>query len=291
MTIKQQTDFINGLENFPLQQQTDELLKKYAWDLRFQEEHVLLPLEEFEKVQDQIKKSWGPEFQWEKDIPFISFSNLMGLRDHIIKSDDDSVIGIVAPPGTGKSTFSLACAKIVDPNFTNDRTIFTMEQLQRFLKKVTKVYNQIKEANKEGLGGGKFTNPYHGSAVIIDEGLHMLFSGDAGTRAGKTATKLFSIIRALGIIFIVNITNWSRISKGVKEDRFKALFRIPAKGVVQFFSHARINNIKLEKNRLVWPTPNFYEKMGFINRECDFWKEYDNKKSEFLLTATHEAIE
>src|SRR6056297_274188 len=287
MTIKQQIEFINGFNNFPIKQQTEELLQKYAWDLRFQEEHVLLPLEEFEKVQKQIQKSWGPEFSWEKDIPFISFSNLMGLRDYIIKSDDDSVIGIVAPPGTGKSTFSLACAKIMDPNFSNDRVIFNMEQLQLFLRKVTKVYNQIKEANKKELHGGKFSNPYHGSTVILDEGLYMLFSGDAGTRLGKTATKLFSIIRALGIIFLVNITNWSRISKGVKEDRFKAVFRIPNKGIVQFFSQARINRIKLEKNRLVWPKPNFYEKIGFISKDCQFWKDYDNKKSEFLFLATH----
>lgn len=287
MTINQTVEFINGLKNFPLKEQTEQLLKKYSWDLRFQEENTLLPLEEFEKVQNQIKKSWTPDFQWQGNIPFISYANLMGLRDYIIKSDDDSVVGIVAPPGTGKSTFTLSCAKLIDPSFTNERTIFTMEQLKNFLKKVTQVYNQIKDANKKG---GNYKNPYHGAAVVLDEGLYLLFSGDASSKDGKLMTKLFSIIRALGIIFLVNITNWKRISKGVKEDRFKAIFRIPVKGVVQFFSQARINKIKIEKDRLSWPKPNFYEKTGFISHTCQFWKNYDSKKSEFLFLATHEVF-
>jgi len=88
----------------------------------------------------------------------------------------------------------------------------------------------------------------------------------------------------------VNITNWKRISKGVKEDRFKAIFRIPCKGIVQFFSQARINRIKIEKERIIWPKPNFYEKTGFISHDCQFWKEYDSKKSDFLFMATHEVF-
>lgn len=284
MTINQTDESIKGLENFPLQQETDFLLNHYAWELRFQEEHTLLPMDEFEKVQKQIQKCWTSDFTFKGNIPFISYSNLLGLRDYIIKTDDDSVVGIVAPPGQGKSTFTLSCARIIDPSFTNERTIFTMDQLRAFLRKVTKVYNQIKEANKNG---GDFKNPYHGTAVVLDEGVYLLFSGDAGTKQGKDQTKLFSIIRALGIIFLVNITNWKRISKGVKEDRFKAIFRIPVKGMVQFFSQARINRIKIEGDKLIWPKPNFYEKTGFISHDCQFWKSYDNKKSEFLMLATH----
>lgn len=287
MTIKKSVEFANNIESYPSYKVTEELLQKYAWDLRFQEEHTLLPLEEFEKVQNQIQISWTPDFEWVGNIPFISYSNLLGLRDYIIKSDDDSVIGIVAPPGRGKSTFTLSCAKIIDPTFTNERTIFTMDQLKLFLKKVTRVYTQIKDANQKGINGGTNINPYHGKAVVLDEGLYLLFSGDAGTKDGKTVTKLFSIIRALGIVFLVNITNWKRISKGVKEDRFKGLFRIPVKGIVQFYSQARINKIKIEKDSISWPTPNFYEKTGFLHHECQFWKIYDSKKSEFLVLATH----
>lgn len=285
MTVSQTMDLINNLNNFDLKQETNILLKRYGWELRNQEEHTLLPLKEFEKVQKQKEKSWGYDFDWVGAVPYISYANLMGLRDYIIKTDDDSVIGIVAPPGTGKSTFTLSCAKLIDPTFTNERTIFTMEQFRAFLRKVTKVYNQIKEQNKKG---GDFISPYHGKAVVLDEGVYLLFSGDGGTKKGKDQIKLFSIIRALGIIFLVNITNWQRISKGVKEDRFKALFRIPVKGIVQFYSQARIARIKIEKNRLVWPKPNFYENTGYLAHECQFWKDYDSKKSEFLLLATHE---
>jgi len=59
MTINKTIEFINGLGNFPLIEQTEQLLQKYSWELRFQEEHTLLPLKEFEKVQNQIK-NLGP---------------------------------------------------------------------------------------------------------------------------------------------------------------------------------------------------------------------------------------
>lgn len=264
---------------------TQTLLRKYSWETRFQEEHSLLPHEEFIKVSEIIQTNFTQDFSFEGNIPWISFSNLLGLRKDIMKTDDDSVIGIVAPPGKGKSTFTLSCARFLDKTFTNERTIFTMEQLKRFLKKASLVYNQIKEANSNGE---KYSNPYSGRVVVIDEGLYMLFSGDAGSKDGKIATKLFSIIRALGIIFMINITNWKRISKGVKEDRFKALFRIPVKGIVQFFSQARISRIRVTKESMEWPTPNFFEKIGKINHNCQFWKEYDNKKSSFLQVAIHD---
>lgn len=284
MTISETQFSMN--QEINLEEETNFLLKKYGWELRFQEEHTLLPLEEFEKVQNQIKKSWTSDFMWQGKIPYITFANLIGLKDHIIKSDDDSMIGIVAPPGTGKSTFSIGAARLIDPTFTNERTIFTMDQLQAFIRKVSRVYNQIKEANK---AGGDYVNPYHGKVVVLDEGLYLLFSGDASSKNGKLATKLFSIIRALGIIFLVNITNWQRISKGVKEDRFKAIIKIPVKGFIQFFSKKRISQIQIKNGLLQWPKPNFYENAGFIHHDCDFWKSYATVKSEFLLLATHEA--
>lgn len=287
MTITKTVNFINSLDNYPLQQETEILLHKYAWEMRFQEESVLLPLEELEKVQNQIQQSFNKDFTWKGNYPFISYSNMMGLRNYIMKSDDDSVIGIVAPPGKGKSTFTLSCARLIDPGFTNEFTIFTMDQLKSFLRKATRIYNQIKEFNKTN-SDQQAINPLSGKCVVLDEGVYLLFSGDAGTKNGKLVTKLFSIIRALGIIFLVNITNWKRISKGVKEDRFKALFRIPVKGMVQFYSQARINKIHIDRDSITWPTPNFYENTGWIDNDCNFWKEYDAKKSDFLLVATHD---
>lgn len=279
------TDLYNTNPNYDLSKQTTELLTRYGWEFRFHEDNTLLPQEEMDKVLSKIQSSWRNDFKWQGAIPFISYANLLGLKDDIIKNDDDSVIGIIAPPGRGKSTFTLGCARFLDPTYTNDRTIFNKEQLKAFLKKVSIVYNQIKEYNKKG---DSYVNPYHGSVVILDEGLYLLFSGDAASKDGKLLIKLFSVIRALGILFLINITNWQKISKGVKEDRFKALFRIPVKGVIQFFSGKKIKGIKLEGGHLIWPKPNFYEKTGKIDKDCQFWKEYDNKKSEFLLRVTHE---
>jgi len=81
----------------------------------------------------------------------------------------------------------------------------------------------------------------------------------------------------------VNITNWKRISKGVKEDRFKAIFRIPCKGIVQFFSQARINRIKIEKERIIWPKPNFYEKQVLFHMTVNFGKNMILRRVTFYL--------
>lgn len=285
MTIENTIDMINGLQDYPLRNETEYLIKKYAWELRFHQDDTLIPLSEIEKVNKIVIKNFTEDFLWVGAIPYMSFANLLGLRDLIMKSDEDSMLGIIAPPGTGKSTFALACARFLDRNFSNDYVIFDMQQLQKFLQKATRVFNQIVEARKQGI---ETENPLAGRVVVLDEGVYLLFSGDSQTKEGKLAQKIFSVIRALNLIFLVNITNWRKISKGVKEDRFKAAWRLPVKGIVKFMSQKRITKIEMNKDKLQFPKPNFYENTGYIDPGCSFWRGYNAKKSEFLIVATHD---
>jgi len=265
-----------------LQEQTPLLLKKYGWDLRHAQEDTILPLEEFEKVNQQIIKSFVNGFVWEGAYPYISFSNLLGVKNKIMKEDEDSVLFVVAPPGLGKTTFSLGCARFVDPTFTNERTIFTMKHLKEFLNKVSRVYRKVAKGRENGEN---IENPYAGKCLILDEGVYLLFSGDTQSKNGKLAQKLFSIIRALNLIIIVNVTNLRKINKGVREDRVLALFRIPTKGIVQFYSKKKINQINFKENSLKYPKANFYEKTGWI-ANCPFWLSYGVMKAQFLVGAT-----
>jgi len=264
---------------------TQELIKKYAWDYRFHPTDEELPQKEFNKVNQAIRERFTKDFEWKGQIPYMTFSNLLSIREHLLKTDEDSMLGIVAPPGVGKSTFALATARLLDSKFNPKNVIFTNEHLNKFLGKATKELNRIKKAREKGLSP---KNKYSGSVIVLDEGVYMLFSGDANSKAGKMAIKLFSIIRALNLIFIVNITNWRKISQGVKEDRFKVLIQLPQKGFIKFYSPKRIQNIQIKKNSLKWPSPNFYEQVGLIS-DCSFWREYESAKSQFLDEVTNEA--
>ncbi len=278
-------EYIDETKNFNLNEQTEKLLHKYAWEMRYQEDNTLLPLEEYEKVHNIILERFKDDFIWKGNFPSLSYSNLLGVRNQLLNTDDDSMIGIIAPPGRGKSTFTLSCARLLDSTFTHERTIFTMNELKSFLRKATNIFNQIKAANKNGE---QYPNPLAGKVVVLDEGVYLLFSGDAQSKNGKTAQKLFSVIRALNLIFLVNITNWRKISGGVKEDRFKCLFRIPSKGFVQFYSQKKISQIETNKTSVDFPKPNFYDRTGYIEKSCKFWKGYEEKKSRFLDEITHE---
>lgn len=272
--------------NITLSDLTPKLLMKYGWELRHHQYDTLLPESEFKKVNEQINLSFQEDFIWEGSIPYITFSNLLGIKeDFIKKSDEDSVIFLIAPPGKGKSTQSLGWARFIDPSFTNERTIFTMKQLKKFLNTVSKEYKKIVQAREKGAF---VVSEYAGKALVLDEGVYLLFSGDAQSKNGKLAQKLFSIIRALNLIVLVNVTNLRKINKGVREDRVMASVKIPTKGIIQFFSKKRMMQIKITDNDIKYPKANYYEKTGWINKECQFWKEYSLTKAQFLVEATQE---
>lgn len=270
--------------NYALSDNTHKLLVRYGWENRFMKASMDMPQEIFDSVMSRVNEAFTGSFSWRGEIPFLTYANVWGLAEHIKKSDDDSVIGIVAPPGRGKSTLTLSVGRFLDPSYENDMTIFTIEQFRSFLKKATRIFNQIQEAREKGV---QYFNPLAGKTVILDEGVYLLFSGDAASKNGKLLQKLFSIIRALGLIFLVNITNWRKISQGVKEDRFAAIIRIPVKGYVEFYSKSRVAKIEIDKNKVKFPKPNFTERVGFIGHDCQFWTDYMQKKSQFLIDATH----
>jgi hypothetical protein len=277
-------DIIINSGNF--QDYTKVLCRKYAWELREIEENTLLPQVEYDKVMTQIEKAFKTEyFRFIGIYPTLIFANLLGLKKRIMTEDYDAVMYLVAPPGYGKSTNSFLCARFMDVTFDATRIIFNYKQFKTFLNDASKVYHKITTAQKEGK---TVENPMKGKVYVVDEGVYMFYSGDSSSKQGKDLQKLFSVIRALNLILIVNSTNFRRISKGVKEDRVSALIKIPTKGYMYFYSKKKVSEIRIMDEYIKFPKHNFYDRSGFIDKSCEFWKDYLMMKSQFLVDVTEE---
>lgn len=276
--------FNETLKDYDLNRNTDLMLKRYGWELRTDVIDSNMPPEIMNEILKIIKKNFK-SIPIIGDMPYFLFSNLYGIVETIRKEDEDSVIFIVAPPGTGKSTLSLICAKFVDPTFNNTRTLFTKKELQDFLTKASKIHNQMQ---RDLAKGKEVENPLSGKSIILDEGLYLLFSGDAITKEGKLIEKLFSIIRALNLLIFVNVTNLRKINKGIREDRLFAIIRVPQKGSLTFYSKKKISKIEFRPGSITYPKANFYDTFGKIDPKSKFWKEYRVKKGQFLYNATQQ---
>jgi hypothetical protein len=193
---------------------------------------------------------------------------------------------VVGNPGQGKTTVSIACSRFLDYHFSGQDIIMTYRQFQNFMKRATRIFNQVKEANEQD-SKNTHVNPLSGKCIVIDEGVFMMFSGDSNTKEGRQIQKLFSVIRALNLIVFINITKLRKVNWGVMEDRMKALIKVPTKGLVQFYSKKKIAKIEFQPRKIKFPKPNFYEQVGYIG-DCDMWREYERIKSDFLVEAVHD---
>lgn len=258
---------------------TKEYINEFGWKAREQGGTCMITDEQYKAVDDRIKKCFKDDFNFVGNIPYVSFYNLLGIRQKLLHNDEDAMVGVLGAPGRGKSSWAMTCARFMDSTFSNDRTIFTFRQFREFLMYATREARKIAEAQKNGEN---YKNELSGKAIVLDEGLYMMFSGDANSKQGKYATKLFSIIRALNLFIIVNITNFKRMNKGVTEGRFAGLFGIPKRSVLKFYSRKRADKIRNKAGELVYPSENFIDSTGYIDRDCVFWKEYYLKKTNFL---------
>lgn len=209
-------------------------------------------------------------------IPTYTVYNIQELVKYTLHVDEDAIFPIIAVPGKGKSTISFINSIFLDKNFTVSNIIFTFKQFLNFISSCAKEIQQELET--------KQTSKLRGSILVLDEGVYMLFSADSNTKEGKLVTKLFSIIRYLNLIVFVNITNFSKIQKNIREDRFLSLLRIQEKGFIEFYSPKRTKQIEVDSNyNIHFPEPNFIEQIGYIDKTSKFWKEYNTLKAQFTI--------
>lgn len=266
-----------------IKQYSEEILKDYYWNGRNKKEcAVQIPDELKKAIKKQIKAN-VPE--WEGPIPHLTLANINGIHNKIMTEDEDGVVFVVAPPGYGKTTQAIMAGKFVNPEIDNEKIIFDMNELKEFLS----IAAQELRKEKMAIAAGTIYVSYlKGKSIILDEGVFMMFSGDAMTKDGKLIQKLLSVIRALNLMIVVCATNFRKVNKGVKEDRIIGLIRIARRGVIEFYSKKRIRRIKILENTIYWGRPNFVERSGKLKKDSTLWKNYEVKKANFLVDAAED---
>lgn len=217
-------------------------------------------------------------------IPYYTLHNLLKTKERILEIDEDGIIAVIGEAGTGKTSISILFSFFLDKDFSQIKIIFTFEELLKYLKLCAE------EIQKE-LSNTNYKSNLRGSTIILDEGVFILFSADTLSKQGKLAVKLFTVIRFLNIVMFICMTNFDKVNKTVRDSRLYSSIQIQKKGVIEYRSKLRTRNITVDDTGVHFTEPNFTEKVGFIQKDCQFWKEYNQRKGQFVSNAITEILE
>ena len=236
------------------------------------------------ELETNILKKFNSFFQTDflkfiGEVPIYTLHNVQKTKDKILAEDDDAIFCIVGKAGAGKSSLAFVLSYFIDEFFTPLHIIFTFEILLKFLKKCAQ------EIRKE-MSIQNYKSELRGCSVVIDEGVFMLFSADSNTKLGKISSKLFSIIRFLNIVMFINVTNFEKLNKTIRESRIYSVIHIVKKGQIAYYSKKRTQKIEVTTDlKVKWVEPNFIEDVGFISKKSKFWEDYNQRKADFVLSA------
>lgn len=128
-------------------------------------------------------------------------NNLDMVKEVVTKKDFDYVAIVAGLPGTGKSNFSINCAKYLDPNFTEDNIAFSAEEFVNITN-----------------------NCPNNSAVILDESFASLNSKVTLTSDFIRVVNHLQLIRQKNLYIFLNLPNFFDLSKGIAIYRSSHLF-------------------------------------------------------------------
>ena len=240
------------------------------------------------KIKSQVEENLNQHLQYNNikligEIPYFTLYNLSKIKKRILEIDEDGIIGIVGEPGLGKSTLSIIFSLYLEKDFNSKKIIFDFTELLQFFKICADEIQKEKTLQN-------YTSNLRASALILDEGVYMLFSADTMTKQGKLATKLFTVIRFLNIVMFINMTNFEKLDKTIRETRLYSLIKINKKANISFFSKKRVRQIECDNN-LKFPTPNFSETVGYISKDNLFWENYIKRKSQFVSNSISQILQ
>lgn len=183
--------------------------------------------------------------------------NFEGISKYLRK-DWDWIHGNIGYEGVGKSTLSFTLCKLVDPDFDEKNIVFTYDEFVEIVHKA---------------------KPY--TAICCDEGVELFFNLNTATRESKTITKLLTEIRSKNLFIIINIPDFSLLTRYLKNHRLKSLTRVINRGKCAFYSKRKLKQIRFDhtSKRVYWPDPNFHD--DFPKVVGKDWENYLKKKSGF----------
>lgn len=140
----------------------------------------------------------GSPATWEPDIraPFHTFNGMVHLLTQLQKQNDDAMLLIDGPEGSGKSTVAFQLATALDPTWTPETgLIIDFEDWEQ-------VYD---------LGTGR--------VFILDEGGDLMFSRDSLQRENKLIVRMFQMARIFNHIIIICCPNIHWVDLYVRDHR------------------------------------------------------------------------
>lgn len=174
------------------------------------------------------------------------------------------VVGLIADDqskrGTGKTTAGATFCKKYDPTFNLDRVIFTPNHLLKIASKLTK------------------ETPTPGTFYLCDE---IELTAEKRRSMGHDAVnllQLLSTLRATGVSIIATCPSTTRLDKGLKEFADFIIYTNPSKiGTGKAY---RVHVDKWNSDVILYDW--FSIKWDKIDDTCPWWKDYEQKKLEFL---------
>ena len=184
-----------------------------------------------------------------------------GVIEYIKRKDLDWIHVNVGNEGVGKTTLSLDVCEAIDPKFSINNVVFTIDEL----------IEQIKDS-------------YPGKCIIIDEGALLFFTRDAMSNDTKRAVKLLTAMRTYNLFVWINVPNYWVLDKYIREHRVKSVTQVPIRGRYRYYCPSKVKDLRQDKKKkykTIWPS---YDLNGYFNKcKGPLWADYIKKKKQLVI--------
>lgn len=188
--------------------------------------------------------------------------DLKGIGEDIRNNDVDYILVIEGEERSGKSSLAVQACSIVDPNFNEDKIVFTMAELKE----------QVRNSKK-------------GDAILVDEGAILLYRRNAMAKEQREILQIIQVIGQYNLFICICIPALTSLEKYIVEHRIKGLLRVTKRG--RFFAYNKKKCMKIRKSKfshkLYYPRPMYKESYRDAkNVVPDIWAAYLRKKKKIL---------
>jgi|25BtaG_2_1085352.scaffolds.fasta_scaffold08660_2 energy-coupling factor transporter ATP-binding protein EcfA2 len=195
------------------------------------------------------------------------------------KKDYDNFWAFCGQEGSGKSTIARNAAYMIDPNFSEDKIVFTLDEYMNLLR-------------------GMLERGEKGGAIVIDEGGQLMFSRDAMSATNKILVRTAMMQRKLNLTVIICIPNFFLLDSYPRDSRVNLLIQISKRGEYKGILKEGITKVSRDgvkyKNVLTVNLPLMYYWKGTFNTTIPKGFDldsYEAKKDKYMKLYFEEATQ
>lgn len=188
-------------------------------------------------------------------------ADLDNIRDNYLYKEQSWIMPVTGRIGIGKSTFAIQACLQVDPTFNLDRVCFLPDKFKECLQ------------------------TYRRKAILFDEAILGLYSGDFMTSINRDLSKAMIMSRKYSNFIVLAIPNVMRLDKSVREDLISSLVNIKMANqsngnqrvrYFRFYSRQRLSKI-------LKGFPAYRNYRGRFPNYNPFGKAYDDLKDKSII--------